>query len=499
MKALRKNPHIYEINLMTWLRELTEKQGRQVGLGNIPGEAWRRLKDLGMDLVWLMGMWQRSPHSRARARGEPGLVDAGRALLAHFDPTDIGGSPYAIHDYAPDPAFGTQEELAVLKGRLEDEGLLLVLDFVPNHTACDHPWTGSHPERYVLRPRTGTEACPEGFFPPDSARGRVCLAHGKDPYFAPWTDTAQINYARAETREAVAQEILRLTGLCHGLRCDMAMLVLKEVFQGTWPEDLAGAWKGGDFWPLVIERLRAADRPVLLLAEAYWGKERDLLELGVDYAYDKELCDLLLKGDVRGLKQHLSAPVPLQARRVRFLENHDEPRAFAAFGPDRIECAMVVHATLPGMRFWQHGQLEGRRVRVPVQMRRAPIETPNEELKDFSARLLAEVNHPVFHEGTWETCPTLGWPDNASHRNLLVWCWRAQEVRRLVIANVSDCPAQGMVRLPPNWLPGGERILLIDPLKKERFVRSAPEMEHSGLYAALGPSDFHFFRLERGQ
>lgn len=498
MKALRKNPHIYEINLMTWLRELGEKQGPEVGLAGIPGGTWRGLKDLGMDIVWLMGVWQRSPYSRARARAETGLVEAGRALLADFEPADIGGSPYAVRDYAPDPAFGTPEELAALKGRLEEEGLLLVLDFVPNHTACDHPWIFSHPERYVLRPGSGTEACPEGFFPVDGDDGRLCLAHGKDPYFPPWTDTAQINYARPETREAVAKEILRLTALCHGLRCDMAMLPLREVFQWTWPEDLAGAWEEGDFWPLVLERLHAAAGPALLMAEAYWGKERDLLELGVHYAYDKALCDLLLRGDVQGLRQHLSAPVPLQERLVRFLENHDEPRALAAFGPDRIRCAMVVHATLPGMRFWQHGQLEGRCVRVPVQLRRAPFEPPKEGLKDFSARLLAEVNHPVFHEGAWETCRTLGWPDNDSHRNLLVWCWRAREVRRLVVANVSSAPAQGMVRLPPDWLPGGEQVLLIDPLKTERYVRSTAEMEHSGLYAGLGPGDFHFFRLERG-
>jgi hypothetical protein len=480
MKTIRNNPHIYEINLMTWLHELSRKEGYEVNLRNIPQRECRFLKELGMDLIWLMGIWERSPHSKKRARGEPGLVKESRSIFDDFKMEDITGSPYAVHDYTPDPTFG------------------FILDFVPNHTACDHHWIRMYPENYIHEVPKGRDECNEGFFLTDSMRGEVCIAHGKDPYFPPWTDTAQINYSNPKTLMAVADVLSHLADYCHGLRCDMAMLSLKEIFNQTWSKYLKEPHHAEEFWPMAIERLRSKGTSCLLLAEAYWGKEMDLLNFGFHYAYDKTLYDLLVAGDIQGLRNHLSAPVAHQQKMIRFLENHDEPRALKAFGRDRIKCALVVHATLPGMRFWQHGQFEGNRIRVPVQVRRAPLETIDHDLKEFTVKLLNEVNHPVFHDGTWEMCSIEGWPDNPSHQDLLAWCWRKGEHRRLVVTNYSTSPAQGYVRLPMNWLPSVEQFLLSDPLKGEKFFRSKTETDQSGLYVGLEKSDFHFFSVEKG-
>ncbi len=498
MSTLRKNPHIYEINLMTWLFELTRREGREINLKNIPRGEWRRLKEMGMDLIWLMGIWERSPCSVDRARDAAPLVEACRSILKDFEMRDIAGSPYAIHDYIPDYRFGSAEDLLALKKTLEDEGLSLILDFVPNHTACDHPWVKKNPQRYIRQNPTGGENCREGFFLADTGSGKQCIAHGKDPYFPPWTDTAQINYGNPETLEAMADLLVGLATYCHGLRCDVAMLVLRDVFQKTWGAFLRKPEDAGEFWPAAISRLRSNNDRCLLIAEAYWGRGAELISTGFDYVYDKDLYDLMVRRDIRGLRHTLSRPVADQERMLRFLENHDEPRAIEAFGRERIKAAMLIHATLPGMRFWQHGQFEGGRVRVPVQLRRGPVEPVDQALLGFSERLMMEVSHPVFHEGHWEMCATSGWEDNPSHEMLLAWYWGLGHERRLVVINFSESSIHGYVKIRPEWLPEGEDLILTDPIKGERFPRSRSELQESGLFVGIEKGDFHFLNIDKG-
>ncbi len=499
MDPLRKNPHLYEINLMTWLNHLCEREGRKITLRNIPGEEWSNLKQKGMDLIWLMGVWHRSPYSRRRARNQPLLIEKCRSVLENFEMDDIVGSPYAIHRYSPDPALGSTDDLMVLKKSLEQEGLFLILDFVPNHTACDHPWIKQNPEWYIQGEPTEGENCRAGFFLAEGSQGKSCIAHGRDPYFPPWTDTAQIDHNNPKAMHALVEALLDISRYCHGLRCDMAMLVLREIFQKTWTdyiqEDVSNQ---EEFWSLAIENVGLAGRRYLWLAEVYWGLEQELLDLGFDYSYDKTFYDLVVSEDTQGLKAHLSAPVAFQERMIRFLENHDEQRAKEVFAPEKIQSAMVIHATLPGMRFWHHGQLEGNHISVPVQLRRGPLEQPLSGLKTFSKTLLQEVNHPVFHNGRWEMCETSGWPDNQSHLSLLAWCWRQGEERRLIIVNFSSSLADGHVRLPDGWLPEAEQFLCRDPLKRESYHRNAAEVSTSGLYVRLREGDFHFFRIGKG-
>ena len=149
MKPLRKNPHIYEINLMTWLNRLSEGDSKAVKLKDVPDRVWFDFKKRGFDLIWLMGIWQRSDDARNRARRHPHLVNICRSVLKDFSLDDITGSPYAIARYVPDPVFGTRDDLVALKERLGDMGLFLTLDFVPNHTACDHTWINEHPDYYM--------------------------------------------------------------------------------------------------------------------------------------------------------------------------------------------------------------------------------------------------------------------------------------------------------------------------------------------------------------
>ena len=496
MNNPRKNPHIYEINLMTWLYELSKKSQRRIDLRNIPDGEWEYLKGIGMDFVWLMGIWQRSPYSSERAREEPHLVGECRSILDDFKMEDIVGSPYAVYEYRPDPAFGSLQDLLSLEKKLKAKGLGLILDFVPNHTACDCHLIEESPDFYVQGPRNGAGGCGPGFFEVESRLGRICVAHGKDPYFPPWTDTAQLNYSRKEVRVEMSRVLTDIASMCHGLRCDMAMLVMADVFQKTWPGIFDGEPNMNDFWPEAIARLRSSNRVCLLLAEAYWGKESELIQQGFDYAYDKAFYDLMVRKDVAGLRGYLSAPVGNQEKSLRFLENHDEPRCVTTFGRPLVECVMVMHATLPGARLWQHGQLEGSQIRSPVQIRRAPEEHLDYRLKAFSENLLKQVNHSIFHEGFWALFETSGWRDNQSHQKILAWGWRLEGERCMVVINFSSSPVQGYVKLPPGWIPRNGPLTFRDPLKEEVFIRSADEVDGKGLYVSLEAGDFHFFWLE---
>jgi len=497
MENLRNNPHIYEINLMTWLASLSFREKRKIAVRDIPRSEWKRLKDLGMDIVWLMGIWRRSPYSVMRARSISQLVKACRSILNDFKPEDITGSPYSIFDYEPDPTFGSKEDFENLKHILEDEGLSLIVDFVPNHTACDHPWIRRHPDWFIPGQLTESGDCPAGFFPADTDLGKKCIAHGKDPYFDPWNDTAQINYFNPEARQAMLALLSNLPEYGHGCRCDMAMLVLKDVFSRTWEPYKPAEDHSSEFWPNAIERLKSAGSPFLFLGEVYWGKESQFLDLGFDYVYDKSLYDLMTRQDINGLKNHLSLPVSRQRHMIRFLENHDEPRALSVLNPDKVRCAMIIQATLPGMRFWQHGQLEGRRVKTPVQLRREPFEPVDHELERFSTALLNEVNQPVFHEGDWEMRPTRGWPDNNSHHNLMAWRWELGEERRLIVVNFTDAAAQGYVELPAHCLREEGALVLTDPLKNDRYLRLSSELAADGLFVDLPGGGWHFFKIER--
>jgi len=495
MYTMRNNPHIYEINLMSWLDHLSQREGKKILLGEVPFVEWQSIKDMGIDAVWLMGMWERSPRSQDEATRAQKLVKECREVLADFRLEDLGGSPYAVRYYRPDPCFGNFNDLKKLWNDLGEIGLYLILDFVPNHTACDHPWVQQHPEYYINKSMSSDGSCSNGFFKTTTRQGPMCIAHGKDPYFPPWTDTAQLNYMNPDTQRAMEGALSSISNYCDGLRCDMAMLVFSEIFQKNWGQYLNNLQATQEFWPYAINRTKQNRVAFTFIAEAYWGLQKRLLEAGFDYAYDKDFYDALANGDIDGLKRQLGQPVPDQERMLRFLENHDEPRAMKVFGPDKILAAMVIHATVPGAKLYHQGQFEGRALRVPVQLKRLPYEPVHEEILQFSARLLAEVNNPIYHNGHWQMCGIDGWLDNQSCKNLLAWTLHFNSEGRLIAVNFSPIPSQGRIRLPFDWIQGKGDIRLFDIFKEEEYVYERKELRKDGLYVALNSWDFHFFHV----
>jgi glycosidase len=298
------------------------------------------------------------------SREQPAWREGFAGTLDDLGDEDICGSCFAVTGYQVHPELGGDEALARLRARMAGRGLRLMLDFVPNHTALDHPWTGQHPDWYVAGTEADLERPPQDF----TDVGDRVLAYGRDPCFDGWPDTLQLDYAHPEVRLAMTDTLLSVADRCDGMRCDMAMLVLPDVFEKTWGR------RPEPFWPGAVERLRARHPSVVLMAEVYWDLEWELQQQGFDFTYDKRLYDRLRDHEANAASDHLRADLDYQRHLARFLENHDEPRAAATFTPEVHRVASLVTFMTPGLRFMHQGQLEGARTQVSPHLCRAPSE-----------------------------------------------------------------------------------------------------------------------------
>jgi hypothetical protein len=502
-----RNPLLYEINTRVWLGELLpggkgkSRSSRSGGLAQVPASAINDIAKLGFDLVWLMGVWQTGLMGEKLAREFIGRHPELANGLDDFDPMkDVLSSPYAVQDYRAADSLGGAKGLTAFRRALAKKGIGLILDFVPNHTARDHAWVRSHPEYYVHGTEEDQQNDSDGYFLAETPKGRRLLAHGRDPNFPPWGDTAQLNYRHPRARQALIQTLLEIAQQGDGVRCDMAMLVLEEIFTRTWGERAQpadGPAAEGEFWAEAIDAVRARHPNFLFLAEAYWGLEGRLQELGFDYTYDKTLYDRLLHHGAGSVHGHLCAEPDFQARSARFLENHDEPRAAEVFSFERHRAAALATYTLPGMRFFHEGQLDGRRFRVPVQFRQRPQEAPQPELQEFYRALLQELAGPALRHGSWKLLHLRpAWEGNSSCEHILAHRWEHAPGSRVVAVNYSDQQAQGYIPLCLHGV-AGRRIRLRDLFSGETYDRDGNALMNPGLYLDLAPYQIHLFNVER--
>jgi hypothetical protein len=484
-------PTSYEINTWVWLTDLSQKYGRKVNLSSVPSDEWDAIAVYGFDSVWLMGVWERSPAGTAIANQNQSLLDDFQRALPDFSPNDNVGSPYCVRRYMVDEHLGGPEGLAVARRELGNRGMNLILDFVPNHVAPDHPWVAEHPEYFIQGSADDVRNDPASYI---EIGGTVC-ARGRDPYFPAWPDVLQLNAFDAGLRQAVIQTISTIAQQCDGIRCDMAMLILNQIFERTW-RGRGGPTPATEYWVDVISATKNRHPGFLFIAEAYWDLEWQLQQTGFDFCYDKKLYDRLEHGDAESVRLHLCADLVYQSKLLRFIENHDEPRAAATFSPAKQRALALTVATLPGIRLFHEGQFEGRKVRPPVFLGRRPEEPADEDLRDFYRTLLTTIDRPVFREGQWNLCDRSGWPDNASFQNLVAWCWLKDHERYLVIVNLSDSPVQAQVHVP--WADEvGTQWRLRDVLSGAIYERDAEQMVSPGLYVELGPWSFHFFHCRQ--
>jgi hypothetical protein len=476
---------VLEINTRVALRRLGG--GRPLSINEIPDSLIEEWASLGFDAIWLMGIWMPSEGSRRIALELQDLRDEYSRAVPDWTDQDVASSPYAISDYRINPELGDERRLADLRSRLAARGLQLLLDFVPNHMAVDHPWIADHPERFVLGTEADVVQRPDRWFWAQTVEGPRAVAHGRDLYFPPWTDSAQLDYFNPELQDQMLAVLKKLAGMCDGVRCDMAMLELPFIFEQIW------ARRPADFWPRAIEETHRVNPNFHFIAEVYWGLNNVLEEQGFAVTYDKELLDLIVSGAPLQRAQFLQ-PQAIYRKRVRFLENHDEARIASRLPAAKAQAAAAWMFSLPGTRLLYEGQLDGALVKLPTQLLRAPQEPVDRPTRKFYETLLPALKHPAVRDGHWKLLtPGPAWVGNDSWRSILGQGYNYQDHHIRMFVNWSDTRSQCWVDLEwPESLAGLD-VLLHDLVGPKEYVRNGLELRMRGLYLDLEPWEAHIF------
>jgi hypothetical protein len=484
------HPSLFQINTRVWLTELSQGLGRPATLDDIPDTELERLAEMGFDWIWLLSVWQTGPAAQSVSRTNLDWRHQFEETLPDLRETDIAGSGFAIADYTVHSRLGGDAALARLRERLKQRGLRLLLDFVPNHMAPDHRWVEQHPDYFVHGSDADFAKAPQNYCRVRTSRGPLVLAYGRDPYFDGWPDTLQLNYGNPNLQRAMIGELLRIAKQCDGVRCDMAMLVLPEIFERTWHIHVEL------FWPQATQRVRKQFPRFTFMAEVYWDMEWTLQQQGFDYAYDKRLYDRLREGRARPVREHLYAGLDYQQKLARFLENHDEPRVAATFTPEMHQAAAIVTFLSPGLRFFHQGQFEGRKKRISPHLIRAPLEPVSEACQQFYEDLLAVLREPIVRDGQWRLLDCVpAWEGNWTSDCFISWSWEKNDgQRQMIVVNYAPNQSQCFVQLPFSDL-ACRAVRLKDLMGLANYDRDGSALVSRGLYLDLPPWGYHVFQI----
>jgi hypothetical protein len=488
--AKPRYPSLFQVNTRVWLTDLARSLGRPAALDDIPDEELDRIARSGFDWIWLLSVWQTGPAGQRVSRTNPEWRTEFKETLPDLREDDIAGSGFGIAGYTVHQSLGGDAALARLRTRLRQRGLRLMLDFVPNHTALDHPWVDTHPEYFVAGTEADLQREPQNYTRLGAASGQRILAYGRDPYFSGWPDTLQLDYSNPATQQAMSAELARIAGQCDGVRCDMAMLVLPDVFERTWRR------RPEPFWARTIQQVRDRVPGFCFMAEVYWDLEWTMQQQGFDYAYDKCLYDRLRDGHARPVREHLYAGLDYQDKLARFLENHDEPRAAATFARDVHEAAAIITFLSPGLRFFHQGQFQGRRKRISPHLVRAPVEPLDDALQTFYDRLLPVLRRATVRDGQWQLLECVpAWDGNWTWDGFVAFAWQLSGAERLLVTvNYAANRGQCYVRLPFGDL-AGSTVRFDDLMSPASYDRAGSDLASRGLYLDLPAWGYHGFEM----
>jgi hypothetical protein len=479
---------IAEINTWVWLDDLEQKYGKPLTLDSIPSEEWDEFEKLGFNAIWFMGIWCRSPLGKKISQENTSLYDEYSRSYPDWKREDLPGSPYCIKEYTVDKRFGGNPSLKVARCELQRRKIKLILDFVPNHIALDHKWIDTHPDYLISGDDLEFLRSPRDFF--QTMRG--VFANGRDPFFPPWQDVAQLNAYSKGYRKAAANVLTQIGQLCDGVRCDMAMLMLNRVFSYTW-QSRAGETPSTEFWNDIIPEVKITHPEMIFIAEAYWGLEWDLQQVGFDFCYDKLLYDRLMQETAETIRLHLQADIGFQSHLLRFIENHDEDRAATRLTTPRLKAASVLMAALPGACLFYEGQWTGRKIRNHILLGRRQKEQVNTEILVFYKKLIPEMGK-ILTDSEWQMCSVNGWGDNQTCCDVLAFTWKAKKTKILIIVNYSDHASQGKVTLP--WqVVENSTVKFVDLFAKESLNREGNELIKDGMFFDLPAWGFHYFSV----
>jgi len=426
-----------------------------------------------------MGVWTLGAFGLHHDRTSPDLLSSYSRALPGYTQDDIIGSPFAVTNYTCNPSIGSDTDIANLKKKLNGMGLLLMLDYVPNHSAVDAPWATSNPDYYVRAPK-GTQ-------PPYDANTYYTngLAFGSAGGGGAWPDTIQINIWNPTLRQLRTKELLHVASLSDGIRCDMAYLLLNTPFSQNWGLQLQSwGWQkpSSEWWSDAISAVKAQYPNIIFLAEVYSPYEGQLQQIGFDYTYDKQIRDKLGNGNLEDIRNWIGSNNPrFVTKSCHYISNHDEQRGPSYFGSWwRSDAAALLLYTLPGMRYYWWSDMLGYRYQLDVHLRRQQNDAVVPEVQTLYSSLLKITSDPVFRFGQWTY---LNVQQTDTSWRLIAYKWTYNGQKRLCVLNFSDQQGWGNVILS-DATPGGngnDTISVTDLLSGESFPRSAKSLQTSGL------------------
>lgn len=481
---------IYQLNTRVFCKE------NNMNLETISDRFFHSYEFKAADFIWFMGVWKPSGASKKIAREHAGLQSEYRKALSDLTDDDIAGSPYSISEYQPNPILCKgMSKIRELKLKLEKQGKKLILDFVPNHMSVDSPMIDQYPDLFLFK--EGAETDQNSFL---HRNGRVYF-HGRDPYFDGWTDTVQWDFSRPGVLTLHRQFLLEIADVCHGVRCDMAMLPMKDVFEKTHGKTAI------DYWKPLIDSIRQVYPNFIFMGEVYWNREYDLQQEGFDFTYDKTLYDRLKSGTGYEIRSHLQAEESFQKKSLRFMENHDEERAYHAFGERSIHCFSLLNF-IPGAILYHEGQSLGLEIKLPVQLSRASRENSKPEVQEFYKRCFTQLIHRKHSELYRED---LTFHPFDSAENLFISFSLSYTTEKVLHQyktkeyNLEILTFNPESREIAGWLHPGkqsldilhgihsDKVIMTDVLTGLTYEKDKKEIFEKGIYVNLKPSYAHWF------
>jgi glycosidase len=538
-------------NAYVWLDQLSKKYQRDIShLDQVPDEELDILARRGFTGLWLIGLWERSR--------------ASQKMKQRMGQQDAVASAYSLNSYDIASDLGGWGALENLRWRAWGRGIRLSADMVPNHMGIDSRWVIEHPDWFLSLdqtpypsytfnsenlmddPRVGVILEDHYYDHSDAAvvfkrfdrtTGDVrYIYHGNDGTSFPWNDTAQLNYLKAEVREAVIQTILHVARNFPIIRFDAAMTLAKKHIQRLWfPEPGAGgaipsrsergisradfeAAMPEEFWREVVDRVAAEVPDTLLLAEAFWLMEGYFVRtLGMHRVYNSAFMHMLRDEDNAkyrmAIKNTLEFDPRILQRYVNFMSNPDEKTAVEQFGKaEKYFGVCVLLSTLPGLPMFGHGQVEGFNEKYGMEYRYAKWdESPDEGFVRYHEQIISPLLHRrrVFAGVENFMLYDLFTPAGHVDENAFAYSNRTGDERGLVIYHNRFADTRGWIRVSAAYLengqlrqkslaeglglPGDGFVIFRDGITNLEYIRSCRELAEKGMYIELGAYKCHTF------
>ena len=476
------HPFLYQISTRPWLYELSKKYGKTITkLREIPLQEFDELASNGVNIVWMMGVWQLGKNGLEYDRNNSNYND----ILPDFTIDDVIGSPFAVTKYECNSEIGTDEDLIWLRREINIRGMKLMLDFVPNHSATDCDQADTDPKMYITTP---IDKIDESRY---NAKG---FAYGSDINHQPWKDVIQYNYWEPKTIEVMKNNLKKVLTLSDAVRCDVAYLVLNEVFGKTWDKELKYfhySQPEKEFWAYAIEEAKKINPNALFLAESYFEEyDKKLIELGFDYVYNKPLLDNLIKTS-KEVKEYLkSKDSSFMQKACHFVENHDEQRIVNMTDGNyqKAKAAGTIASTVGGMIFMNHGQWKGKKNKLDVHLRRAYYETDNTEMKNHYYKLNIVLRQPAFRGNNFYYIDNI---TGEKKDDFIAYIREEENNHFLVVVNYSE--NKGCAEVPIYNIKGFKYTLIYDSLNNIEYVKNYNDVKN-GMRICLDAWESHIYQ-----